>query len=67
MSVSTLCVVLYLVFFIGSCYSDGVPMLHYSAPVIKATIDDVKVCHCVVVTIFCPLGSLTLTCVVDLG
>ena len=29
--------------FLVSAYVDGVPMLQYSAPVLKATIDDVKV------------------------
>ena len=45
MSVPTPCVAFYLTFFLGSSYVDGVPMLRYSVPVIKAAIDDVKVCH----------------------
>ena len=38
--------VLYLSFFLGSAHTDGVPMLHYSVPVLESTIEDVKVCHC---------------------
>jgi hypothetical protein len=29
-----------------SGYGDVVPVLQYSAPVVKAIIDGVKVCHC---------------------
>ena len=41
-----------LTFFPGSAYLDGVPMLQYSVPVFKATIDDVQVC------LRCPLNLL---------
>ena len=42
------------IIFFGSGYGDGVPMLQYSAPVVKAAIDSVKVCHCDVVSLVSP-------------
>ena len=39
-------------FFLESGYADGVPMLHYSVPVLKAATDDIKVCHCAVISIY---------------
>jgi hypothetical protein len=65
MPVPNLAVAFHLTFFLGSAYGDGIPMLQYSEPVVKAAIDDVKVCHCGVAC--SPLGSLTLTCDGDLG
>jgi len=43
MPVPNLCAVFHLTFFLGRAYGGGVPLLRYSAPVVKATIDDVKV------------------------
>jgi hypothetical protein len=69
MPVPILCAIFHLTFFfLGSAYLDGVPLLQYSAPVVKATLDNLKVYHCGVVAIpWSPLGSLTLTFGADLG
>jgi hypothetical protein len=40
-----------LTLFLGSAYADGFPMLQYSAPVLKAANDAVKVCQCGVVSL----------------
>ena len=63
-----LCAVFYLTFCPGSAYLDGVPLLNYSVPVVKATLDALKVYITGVVAIhWSPLVSLTLTCDADLG
>ena len=43
MPVPNLPVAFHLTFFLQSAYADGVPMLRYSVPVVKAAIDGVKV------------------------